>query len=1035
MSNTLINSNGYVQSQNIKVFPCAYRGYYEAPTGSTDPVYKIINPEARTTSEYSFVNSYHKLSATKESYVISWTPPSTAGASNGVLKFVIGGYYFEITNCTLEDFITTENNNTVSKTFYINIKNNGNLPGQYLGSFESDVRWLDEDTGTENKLEDFYFTGLKISTSNISSEASRVYSLTPFASQYQHWRTATSANLEEVLSDIKNLTTAEQSLIYYTDEETNNYSAYSSLLEPTAASFTGTVLFYKQVFDINPAALPITNLLDSGSGKYSLRMLEDTENGINNTTTASGDYSVALGKKTTASGLISTALGNETTASGEASLATGTITKAIGINSVATGSKTEAQGNNSFTTGNETQALEDNSFAGGQNTIANGINSFAFGENTIATGRNAISVGYKALNTLNVGAYGQNSITAGTDTKTTTSADNAIAVGNATEAAGSDSLATGNSCKATGNNSFAGGISSEANANNSFAFGNNVKTNAENQVVFGTYNNEDDDQAFIIANGTSTTKSNKFTVSYNGDVKALGAATIEGATTINNSLTTKGNIVSNKANTNGDAANNLILGSAAENNSGTITVYGNAIDTKVFEVTNAGNTTITGPINFTNTTDYSTTTAGETTTYNAALKVAGGVHIGGKLNVNNNTTLGGTLTTTGNTILGVNSSTNIVNIKTNPTGNDVNVKITGSTQITSTTTINGAVGITKDTESNSKNTGALIVTGGAGVGKNLNVGKNAEITGTLKVSEGVTFTNDTDYTYTNNTHSAALKVTGGVHIGKKLNVANNATIGGSLSTASNTSIGGTLGVSGVTTLSDDLSIAGNLITTTATDTYVKFNGGITDSEAYLQVNGKADIADDLTLRKDLFVKGNLKLSDSSNTFEILDANDSPVVQLATTEAILPGTTIKGNLDLEGVLIASDTTSKHQIGSIEITGGAVTGVSALTASGTITANIFNATYVNTSSDRRLKQNIENYKCAKSILDLPIKKYEYISDPTKTQIGCIAQDLQEICPELVSENENGYLSIQENKLVYLLLQEVKNLKERIEELERR
>jgi hypothetical protein len=56
------------------------------------------------------------------------------------LKFVIGGYYFEITNCTLEDFITTENNNTVSKTFYINIKNNGDLPGQYLGSFESDVR-------------------------------------------------------------------------------------------------------------------------------------------------------------------------------------------------------------------------------------------------------------------------------------------------------------------------------------------------------------------------------------------------------------------------------------------------------------------------------------------------------------------------------------------------------------------------------------------------------------------------------------------------------------------------------------------------------------------------------------------------------------------------------------------------------------------------------------------------------------------------------------------------------------------------------
>jgi hypothetical protein len=114
---------------------------------------------------------------------------------------------------------------------------------------------------------------------------------------------------------------------------------------------------------------------------------------------------------------------------------------------------------------------------------------------------------------------------------------------------------------------------------------------------------------------------------------------------------------------------------------------------------------------------------------------------------------------------------------------------------------------------------------------------------------------------------------------------------------------------------------------------------------------------------------------------------------------------------------------------------VSGISNLTASGTITANIFNATYVNTSSDRRLKQNIEDYKCEKSILDLPIKKYEYITDPTKTQIGCIAQDLQKICPELVSENENGYLSIQENKLIYLLLQEVKTLKEKVESLERR
>jgi hypothetical protein len=80
-----------------------------------------------------------------------------------------------------------------------------------------------------------------------------------------------------------------------------------------------------------------------------------------------------------------------------------------------------------------------------------------------------------------------------------------------------------------------------------------------------------------------------------------------------------------------------------------------------------------------------------------------------------------------------------------------------------------------------------------------------------------------------------------------------------------------------------------------------------------------------------------------------------------------------------------------------------------------------------SDRRLKQNIEDYSCEKSILDLPVKKYEFINNPGKTHIGCIAQDLQEICPEIINTDKEGYLSINESKIVYLLLDEVKKLKE--------
>ena len=99
-------------------------------------------------------------------------------------------------------------------------------------------------------------------------------------------------------------------------------------------------------------------------------------------------------------------------------------------------------------------------------------------------------------------------------------------------------------------------------------------------------------------------------------------------------------------------------------------------------------------------------------------------------------------------------------------------------------------------------------------------------------------------------------------------------------------------------------------------------------------------------------------------------------------------------------------------------------------GTIKTGTFIAT-----SDKRLKENITPYNCEKSILDLPVYKYNFISDASKKEhIGCLAQDLQEICPEIVHEGNDGYLSINESKIVYLLLEEVKQLRKEINELKR-
>lgn len=117
---------------------------------------------------------------------------------------------------------------------------------------------------------------------------------------------------------------------------------------------------------------------------------------------------------------------------------------------------------------------------------------------------------------------------------------------------------------------------------------------------------------------------------------------------------------------------------------------------------------------------------------------------------------------------------------------------------------------------------------------------------------------------------------------------------------------------------------------------------------------------------------------------------------------------------------SNKTFEAETGSLAVWRGSIQ------AGGEIQAESFYAT-----SDRRLKENIKEFVPQKSILDLPIVEFDF-KESGKHQIGCIAQDLQEICPEVVETNTNGYLSINESKLVYLLIDEVKKLREEIENL---
>ena len=99
---------------------------------------------------------------------------------------------------------------------------------------------------------------------------------------------------------------------------------------------------------------------------------------------------------------------------------------------------------------------------------------------------------------------------------------------------------------------------------------------------------------------------------------------------------------------------------------------------------------------------------------------------------------------------------------------------------------------------------------------------------------------------------------------------------------------------------------------------------------------------------------------------------------------------------------------------------------INSKGRVSASSFYAT-----SDARLKENIKPLQYNKSILDLPVYTYDYING-SKNNIGCLAQDLQKLYPQLIGENSNGYLTVDNSKVVYLLLEEVKKLKKELDRI---
>lgn len=100
----------------------------------------------------------------------------------------------------------------------------------------------------------------------------------------------------------------------------------------------------------------------------------------------------------------------------------------------------------------------------------------------------------------------------------------------------------------------------------------------------------------------------------------------------------------------------------------------------------------------------------------------------------------------------------------------------------------------------------------------------------------------------------------------------------------------------------------------------------------------------------------------------------------------------------------------------------------------------------SSDRRLKENIQNIQNPIQMVQrLNGVRFDWTDDyisrhggedgifVRKRDVGVIAQELVEVLPELVVERGDGYLAVKYDRIVALLLEAIKELDERVKNLE--
>ena len=326
-------------------------------------------------------------------------------------------------------------------------------------------------------------------------------------------------------------------------------------------------------------------------------------------------------------------------------------------------------------------------------------------------------------------------------------------------------------------------------------------------------------------------------------------------------------------------------------------------------------------------------------------------------------------------------------------------------------------------DSTSKTTGALILTGGAGIGKNLNVGGTLTLTGLLDANGGATIDN------------IRIGVVGDNEIDTSTGNLTIDSAGGTTTIDDDLTVSGTLGVTGATTLTGLLDanggatidnirigIAGdNEIDTSTGNLTIDSSGGTTTIDDDLTVSGTTTLNSNVDVSNNLRIKvGNAYLSSGAGSNYTHLANNT---WFNGTSWVSDGT--------PGCAFQQDGTTHRWYthnGAGTFTSRMVLDPSGnLTVTGDITAFF--------TSDQRLKDNITPIPDALSkVLSISGNTFDWNEKSEKegSDVGVVAQEILEVLPEAVTTRDNGYLAVHYEKLVPLLIEAIKELKAEINEL---